>query len=112
MDGKLNSESLPNQPVDNSGSIILRVNIVTSQDGVQKRIAQEFGMPAQNVPTIEIFTNELKKTFEEVQEPIVIKAWLPHGLIPVKEDGEWVVSHFTAGMHEWMDGQLKIIVEV
>ncbi|KAJ9662078.1 hypothetical protein H2198_001620 [Neophaeococcomyces mojaviensis] len=101
----------PDEPV-NSGSIILRVNIVTSQDGIQKRITPELSLPAENAPTLDIFLAELKKHFEDMAQTVVVKTWLPHGLVPVKEDGEWVVSHLTAGMHEWMDGQLKVIVEV
>jgi len=97
---------------NSSGSIMLRVNVVTSQDGVQKRITPELSLAAENVPSLEIFLTELRKHFEDLTQPVMVKTWLPHGLVPVKEDGEWVVSHLTAGMHEWMDGQLKVIVEV
>lgn len=40
------------------------------------------------------------------------KVWLPDGLAPVQNDGEWTIALLSAGTVDWMDGDLKVLVEV
>lgn len=38
--------------------------------------------------------------------------WLADGLVPVQNDGEWMIALMSAGTVEWMDGDLRVIGEV
>lgn len=40
------------------------------------------------------------------------KVWLPEGLVPVQNDGEWTIAQLSAGTVDWMDGDLRVVVEV
>jgi hypothetical protein len=45
------------------------------------------------------------------QQPIV-KVWLTDGLVTVAEDGEWMVALLSAGVVDWMDGEVRVLIEV
>lgn len=40
------------------------------------------------------------------------KAWLPDGLTPVQNDGDWTMALLSAGNVDWMDGDMKVLVEL
>ncbi|RJE23241.1 hypothetical protein PHISCL_04398 [Aspergillus sclerotialis] len=40
------------------------------------------------------------------------RVWLPDGLAPVQNDGEWTIALLSAGTVDWMDGGLRVLVEV
>ena len=37
---------------------------------------------------------------------------MPEGLVPVQNDGEWTIAQLSAGTVDWMDGDLRVVVEV
>lgn len=41
-----------------------------------------------------------------------VKAWLPQGLTPIQVDKDWNIALLTAYTTEWMDGDLKVLVEI
>lgn len=41
-----------------------------------------------------------------------VKVWLPDGLTPVQNDGEWTIALLSAGNIDWMDGDLRVLVEI
>lgn len=47
----------------------------------------------------------------EQKQPIV-KVWLTDGLVTVAEDGEWMVALLSAGVVDWMDGEIRVLIEV
>lgn len=105
-------------------SITLQINILRNQ----KRIFGLFNIIAPTCPT---FT-ELKRTIAEHHAEtlgstsgsssilnfdgdgcgIVMKAWLPHGLVTVETEEEWVMTFWSAARVDWMDGVMKVLVEV
>ena len=41
-----------------------------------------------------------------------VKVWLPDGLLPVQNQKDWAIAVLTADAVDWMDGELKVLVEV
>jgi hypothetical protein len=41
-----------------------------------------------------------------------IQVWLPEGLVPVQNDGEWTIAQLSAGTVDWMDGDLRVVIDV
>lgn len=40
------------------------------------------------------------------------RVWLPEGLISIEHDSDWTLALLAAEKVEWLDGQLKVLVEV
>lgn len=38
--------------------------------------------------------------------------WLPDGLLPVQNQKDWTLAVLSADAVDWMDGELKLLVEV
>lgn len=41
-----------------------------------------------------------------------IQVWLPEGLVTTDNDGDWTIAQLSAGTIEWMDNDLRVIVDV
>ncbi|CAG8095046.1 unnamed protein product [Penicillium olsonii] len=106
----------------------LRVNII--QGG--KRILPRFDLPAGQYPNIEtlkqailrrypgqipgLFNQEGNAAAQEARESAVtaswkVKVWLPDGLIPVVNQKDWTIALLSADTVDWMDGDLKVLIE-
>lgn len=103
---------MPHSPSNDSGTVILRVNIVETKDGIQKRAAPEMVMLSTDASTIEQFCEELRKQYGHVPETLKIKAWQADGMTVIHDNVEWLSAQLAVGMYEWMDGSLKVLVEV
>lgn len=55
-------------------------------------------------------TNEPNK--QSILDTLRFKVWLADGLVPVQNDGEWMIALMSAGTVDWMDGDLRVIGEV
>ncbi|GAD94176.1 conserved hypothetical protein [Paecilomyces variotii No. 5] len=107
--------------------ITLRINIVQNN----KRILPRFDVPAEQCPDLETakqligrrFAGQLPET--QVQQDFddnwssnsstsgwKFKVWLPEGLVPVQNDGEWTIAQLSAGTVDWMDGDLRVVVDI
>ena len=40
------------------------------------------------------------------------QVWLPDGLAPVQNDSEWAMALVSASNVDWMDGDLRVLVEL
>lgn len=40
------------------------------------------------------------------------KVWLPEGLVLVENDGDWTLALLAAEKVDWLDGELKVLVEI
>lgn len=115
----------------NQNPITLRINIV--QNG--KRILPRLDVPADQCPDLETAKQLINRRFagqlpEHSSVPDFdsstgswtsssntaggwrFKVWLPEGLVPVQNDGEWTIAQLSAGTVDWMDGDLRVVVEV
>ncbi|PYH94785.1 hypothetical protein BO71DRAFT_378871 [Aspergillus ellipticus CBS 707.79] len=111
--------SVPSQPAP----VSLRVNIL--QDG--KRVQPRFDVAGSQCPDIESLKQLILRRFAG-QLPGVpsdagmdgwgsqvnwkFKVWLPDGLTHVQNDGEWTLAVLAAGNVDWMDGDLRVLVEL
>ncbi|KAK1140970.1 hypothetical protein N8T08_009716 [Aspergillus melleus] len=105
----------------------IRVNIL--QEG--KRVLPRLDLPAGQTPDLETLKQLITRRFpgqlpgipsESALDPNVgnwntsvhwkFKVFLPEGLTPVHNDGEWTIALLSAGNVDWMDGDLKVLVEL
>lgn len=123
-----------NQPTTNTSSstqnpcteaqTYLRINIV--QQG--KRILPRLDLPAGQCPDVETVKHTILRRYpnlngsssvdlnsQQARETLAswkVKAWLPQGIVLVQADKEWTIALLTAETTEWMDGDLKVLVEI
>lgn len=93
-------------------AVMLKVNIVNTKDSVQKRMAPELSILSTEAPTIEQFCLELKKRYADMPESLRIRAWQAEGMTIIHDNVEWLSAQLAVGMYEWMDGSLKVLVEI
>ena len=124
-----------------SEALELHVNLVCTDSSATstptfnatKRLANPVSLPAVSVPNLQALRSEVQKHFgttlrplsstdaggasplgkvKRVDPELSVKVWLPDGLVRVRDDGEWMVALLSAELVEWMDKQVKIIVEI
>lgn len=103
---------MPASLPSDASPVLLKVNVVRTEDGVQRRVVPELDISSADAPTVEQFYTELKKRYEELPQAPKVKTWQADGMSIIHDNVEWLSSQLAVGMHEWMDGQLKILVEV
>lgn len=103
---------IPHSMPTDTGAVVLRVNIVRTEDNIQKRIAPEIAIMSTDAPTIEEFHVELRKRYEDIPEALKIRAWQADGMAIIHDNVEWLSAQLSVGMYEWMDGSLKVLVEI
>ncbi|KAL9623786.1 MAG: hypothetical protein Q9160_002017 [Pyrenula sp. 1 TL-2023] len=96
-------------------SLTLQISILRNQ----KRILPRLDINVQTCPTF----SELKRSISEhyadtlVSEEgttsfDVVKVWVPDGLAAIQTEGEWEMTFWSATRVDWMDGMLKVLVEL
>ncbi|KAL2802604.1 hypothetical protein BJX63DRAFT_425944 [Aspergillus granulosus] len=105
----------------------LRINIL--QNG--KRIAPSYDLPASQCPDLanarqllcRRYAGEIPGILAEPNSDASaeawdaslgwrFKVWLPEGLISIENDGDWTLSLLAAEKVDWMDRELKVLVEI
>ena len=107
------------------GPLTLVINLVssdpplsaTSYSNTLKRTHPPFTLARDDAPDLKALRSRLKKHYAgeaSIKAPreFEIKVWLPDGLVPVRNDGEWAVALLSAEMVGWMDGELRVLVEI
>lgn len=98
--------------------ITLHFNVI--QDG--KRIAPKLEVTAEQCPDLASVRQLISRNYSghlpfdghgDV-DPLFwkIQVWVPEGLIPVQNDGEWTIAQLSAGTVDWMDGDLRVVIDV
>jgi hypothetical protein len=41
-----------------------------------------------------------------------IQAWLPEGLVTQDNDGLWTIAQLTAGTVDWMENDLRVLIDI
>jgi hypothetical protein len=122
-------------------ALVLHVNLVSTDLSATsnptfhsiKRLADPFLLSAVSVPNLQALQSQLQQHFGKTLEQLAssdangasstgkatretpelsVKVWLPDGLVRVKGDGEWMVALLSAELVEWMDKEVKILVEI
>ena len=105
-------------------AIMLHINVVSSDD---IRLLPRLDLPSSMCPNLEAL---VKHTSEHAwkhsgesgvagqsrpSDPwangMRLKVWLADGLVLIQTDGEWMVALLSAGTKDWMDGELRVIIE-
>ena len=96
------------------GMATIRASVIARENGISKRLAPEIVIAAENAGTLEQFVNGLTKGIEALNglESFEIKALLPSGLTPLRNEDDWIVSQMTVLSEVWMNGQLQLVIEV
>lgn len=103
---------IPTSIPEDVGPVILKVNVVRNEDSMQKRVAPEIAISSADAPTIEQFQAELRKQYEDMPQALMIKTWQADGISIIHDNVEWLSAQLSVGMYEWMDGTLKVLVEI
>ena len=90
-------------------SLALHVSVLTEG----KRLLPRFDISAADCSSL---NSVLQKVVEQYHDATLVlskvKVLLPDGLVEVREDSEWVAALGTAGSLDWMDGELKVLIEL
>jgi hypothetical protein len=124
-----------------SEALELHVNLVSTDASATsnpafhsiKRLADPFLLSGVSVPNLQALRSEVQKHFGKTLQQLrsidasgaspsgkvnrgdtelSVKVWLPDGLVRVRDDGEWMVALLSAELVEWMDKEVKILVEI
>lgn len=101
-------------------SIVLYVNVVSNTGGALRRVVPRFQLTPESAPSLSALIAEVEKRYKPLSDVTtsesatrpVVKVWLTDGLVTVLEDGEWMVALLSAGVVDWMDGEVRVLVEV
>lgn len=91
-----------------ASSITLRISVI--QNG--KRIIPCINVPADKCPDLDSIKQLLPEALAPSFGNSFFKVWLPEGLVPVQNDGEWTIAQLSASAVEWMDGELRVIFDL
>jgi hypothetical protein len=102
-------------------SVVLYVNVVSNAAGTLRRLTPRFSLTPEAAPNLAALLSEVDKRYPlssrngsmsgQENRP-GIKVWLPDGLVTVRDDGEWMVALLSAGFVDWMDAEIRVLVEV
>ncbi|KIV89779.1 hypothetical protein PV10_07157 [Exophiala mesophila] len=98
-------------------SIAIHVNVVSSNvEGARRRVIPRFTLQPETTPNLSALISHAKRKhpggLESDSSMPVVKVWLPDGLVTVADDREWMVALLSAGVVDWMDGEVRVLVEV
>jgi len=101
-------------------SIVLYVNVVSNTGGALRRVIPRFELTPESAPNLSALVAEVNRRYKSAtgnslpgkEGGPLVKVWLTDGLVTVVEDGEWMVALLSAGVVDWMDGQVRVLVEV
>ncbi|KIW65640.1 hypothetical protein PV04_07882 [Phialophora macrospora] len=102
-------------------SVDLYVNVVSNAAGTLRRLTPRFSLTPEAAPNLAALLSEVDKRYSlssrngstaGVENRPGIKVWLPDGLVTVRDDGEWMVALLSAGFVDWMDAEIRVLVEV
>lgn len=108
--------SMPPSRLAQVGSITLLINLMISDGSTRRRMIPRFSLNPDAAPNLESLRLQIKTrtkatTVRKIDQASV-KVWLADGLLQIKDDGQWMVALLSAGTMEWMDGEVRVLVEV
>ncbi|KAI9874684.1 MAG: hypothetical protein M1830_009414 [Pleopsidium flavum] len=102
LPGEATPAYLPARPVT------LQINMLT--DG--KRCVPRFDVTADHVPDLQTLHDRITEHHTGRQfSNLRIRVLLSDGLQPVRSDNQWILALLSTQSVDWMDGELKVIVE-
>ncbi|KAF3482068.1 uncharacterized protein GIQ15_04827 [Arthroderma uncinatum] len=111
-------QELEQQPqhhqVPDSLPVTVSINII--QDQEHKRIYPRFQVTANQCADLPTLLNTIRQyyhgqTNNQAPQTMRVRAWLDDGLQPILNDTQWLAALVMASEIEWMDDELKVIVD-
>jgi len=97
-------------------STVLHVNVVSNNGGALRRVAPRFSLTPEAAPSLSMLLAEASKHYNALHSRInskpTVKVWLADGLVTITEDGEWMVALLSAGVVDWMDGEVRVLIQI
>lgn len=84
---------------------------VPNLDALSSKIQEHYGLGLQQLCLLERSGSAGPGVVGSEERKMTIRVWLPDGLVPIRDDGEWMVALLSAEMIEWMDKEVKILVD-
>ncbi|KIW19980.1 hypothetical protein PV08_00555 [Exophiala spinifera] len=100
--------------------IVLYVNVVSNTGGARRRVMPRFELRPEAAPSLAALMDQVNQRYRAATgnkinskdgRPI-IQVWLTDGLVTVLDDGDWMVALLSAGVVDWMDNEIRVLVEV
>lgn len=94
--------------------IAVHINIV--QNGQHKRILPRLDITADQCPDYASLVAKIRQYYQQHHQlqyipTLRLRTLLENGLVPIQNDGEWMVALLAATTVDWMDGELRIVVD-
>lgn len=97
---------------------VLRINV--THHG--KRILPRMDVSAEQCPDLNTLKQTIANRFSDRLSSVVpesrsqfawkVKVFVPDGLSSVSSDGEWTIALLSAATIDWMDNEMKVVVDV
>ena len=101
------SGSVDTSPLTNS--LQLHINILKND----QRVSPRFDVPAEQCPDMQTLYSKFVEHGNTTSfDPWRISILLPDGLTSVQSDSEWMVALLRARAIDWLDGELKVVVQI
>ena len=121
-----------NPPNSNSNQAVVRIHVL--QQG--KRILPRLDLPTAECPSADGIKQAIIRRHAaqipgfsflqdtDIVDPVTqqardaaaatwkVRAWLPEGLLTVHSEKDWAIALLTADTVDWMDGELKVLVDI
>ena len=90
---------------------LVNAAVVPNLGALSSRLQEHYEMSLQQLCHVEQGGSAGQNAIGSEAIKMNVRVWLPDGLVPVRNDGEWMVALLSAEMIEWMDKQVKILVD-
>ncbi|KAJ9633283.1 uncharacterized protein PV06_00976 [Exophiala oligosperma] len=101
-------------------TIVIYVNVVSNTGGARRRVIPRFELTPETAPSLATLMDQVSRRYRAAtgnrvtrkdRRPVV-QVWLADGLVTVLNDGEWMVALINAGVVDWMDSEVRVLVEM
>ncbi|EGD95999.1 hypothetical protein TESG_03460 [Trichophyton tonsurans CBS 112818] len=102
------------QSASNALPVTLSINIIQNEE--HKRIVPRFHVPASECTDFVTLHDTIRQYYHgqnnsQAPQNMRIRVWLDDGLQLILNDAQWLTALVTASEIEWMDNELKVIVD-
>ncbi|RMZ85043.1 hypothetical protein DV738_g3, partial [Chaetothyriales sp. CBS 135597] len=100
------------------GQVTILINVMKNHGGQAQpsRVIPRFTLTHNAANSLPALKREIKARLKGAPDVDIdkstVKVWMADGLVPILDDGQWMVALLSAETVEWMDGEVRVLVEV
>ncbi|RMD39599.1 hypothetical protein DV735_g5536, partial [Chaetothyriales sp. CBS 134920] len=108
----------PPAPAVDGGQVTILINVMKNHGGQAQptRVIPRFTLTHNAANSLPALKREIKARLKGAPDVDIdkstVKVWMADGLVPILDDGQWMVALLSAETVEWMDGEVRVLVEV